>query len=57
MQVDAITLAAVADEWRILLKGARIDTIIAPSEYAIALQCYAPGSQGVRGGQGGRGGA
>jgi predicted ribosome quality control (RQC) complex YloA/Tae2 family protein len=45
MHVDAITLAAIADEWRILLAGARIDTIIQPSEYAIALQCYAPGSQ------------
>jgi predicted ribosome quality control (RQC) complex YloA/Tae2 family protein len=49
MQVDAITLAAVADEWRILLKGARIDTIIQPTEYAIALQCYAPGGQGEGG--------
>ncbi len=49
MHVDAITLAAVADEWRTLLTGARIDTIIAPTEHAIALQCYAPGSQGQSG--------
>ena len=42
MYVDAITLEAVADEWRKLLIGARIDTIIQPTEHAIALQCYAP---------------
>ena len=50
MYVDAITLAAVADEWRKLLVGARIDTIIQPTEYAVALQCYAPNVQG-QGGQ------
>ncbi|GAC1372000.1 MAG: NFACT RNA binding domain-containing protein [Ktedonobacteraceae bacterium] len=50
MYVDAITLAAIADEWRKLLIGARIDTIIQPTEHAIALQCYAPGAQG-QGGQ------
>ncbi len=50
MHVDAITLAAVADEWGVLLAGARIDTIIQPTEYALALQCYVPGSQG-QGGQ------
>src|ERR1700730_14218227 len=49
MQIDAITLAAVADEWRTLLTGARIDTIIQPTEHAIALQCYAPGNQGEGG--------
>jgi predicted ribosome quality control (RQC) complex YloA/Tae2 family protein len=49
MYVDAITLAAVADEWRRLLKNARIDTIIQPSEYAIALQCYAPNMKGEGG--------
>jgi len=49
MYMDAITLAAVADEWRILLTGARIDTIIQPTEHAIALQCYAPGAQGQGG--------
>jgi len=50
MYVDAMTLAAVADEWGILLAGGRIDTIIQPTEYALALQCYVPGSQ-ERGGQ------
>jgi predicted ribosome quality control (RQC) complex YloA/Tae2 family protein len=50
MHVDAITLAAVSDELRLLLTGARIDTIIQPTEYALALQCYAPGGQG-QGGQ------
>ena len=42
MHVDAITLAAIADEWRTLLIGARIDTIIQPTEHTIAIQCYAP---------------
>jgi predicted ribosome quality control (RQC) complex YloA/Tae2 family protein len=50
MFVDAITLAAVADEWRTLLVGARVDTVIQPTEHAVAIQCYAPG----RGGQGGQ---
>src|SRR5436305_5033101 len=56
MHVDAITLAAVASEWRTLLTGARIDTIIQPTEHAIALQCYAPGIQGedVRSGHSGQ---
>lgn len=45
MHVDAMTLAAVADEWRALLIGARIDTIIQPTEHAIAIQCYAPSGQ------------
>ena len=49
MNIDAITLAAVVDEWRKLLIGARIDTVIAPTEHAIAIQCYAPGSQGQGG--------
>ncbi len=44
MFVDAITLAAVADEWRTLLVGARIDTIIQPTEHAVAIQCYTPGA-------------
>jgi predicted ribosome quality control (RQC) complex YloA/Tae2 family protein len=42
MYVDAMTLAAVLDEWHRLLIGARIDTIIQPTEHAIALQCYVP---------------
>ncbi|HTI13232.1 MAG TPA: NFACT RNA binding domain-containing protein [Dictyobacter sp.] len=50
MYVDAITLAAVADEWRKLLIGARIDTIIQPTEHAVAIQCYAPNQEG-QGGQ------
>jgi predicted ribosome quality control (RQC) complex YloA/Tae2 family protein len=50
MHFDAITLAAVADEWHTLLIGARIDTIIQPTEYSIALQCYASSTQG-QGGQ------
>jgi predicted ribosome quality control (RQC) complex YloA/Tae2 family protein len=50
MYVDAMTLAAVADEWRTLLAGARIDTIIQPTEHAVALQCYTSGAQG-QGGQ------
>ena len=50
MFVDAITLAAVADEWRTLLTGARIDTIIQPTEHAVAIQCYSPGADG-QGGQ------
>ncbi len=50
MFVDAITLAAVADEWRSRLTGARIDTIIQPTEHAVAIQCYSPGRDG-QGGQ------
>lgn len=45
MNVDALTLAAVAGEWRDLLSGARIDTIIQPTEHAIALQVYTPGGE------------
>jgi predicted ribosome quality control (RQC) complex YloA/Tae2 family protein len=50
MYIDAITLAAISDEWRILLTGARIDTIIQPTEHAVAMQCYAPAPQGQAGG-------
>lgn len=50
MYIDAMTLAALADEWRVLLLRARIDTIIQPTEYSLALQCYAPGTEG-QGGQ------
>lgn len=49
VNVDAITLAAVADEWRTLLRNARIDTIIQPTEHALALQCYTPGVPGEGG--------
>src|SRR6266704_1892565 len=51
MHVDAMTLAAVADEWGKLLIGARIDTIIQPTEHSIAIQCYAPVLQQGQGGQ------
>ncbi len=51
MYIDSLTLAAVADEWRFLLMGARIDTIIQPSEYSLALQCYAPSKQPGEGGR------
>src|SRR5258708_2658229 len=51
MHIDAITLAAVADEWRMLLIGARIDTIIQPTEHSIALQCYTPAITQGQGGQ------
>ncbi|HEV2579745.1 MAG TPA: NFACT family protein, partial [Ktedonobacteraceae bacterium] len=57
MNVDAITLAAVADEWSTLLAGARIDTIIAPTANAIAVQCYAPGGAGGQEPEAGRSGA
>jgi predicted ribosome quality control (RQC) complex YloA/Tae2 family protein len=50
MYIDAMTLATLADEWRLLLARARIDTIIQPTEYSLALQCYAPGEVG-QGGQ------
>ncbi len=46
MYIDAITLDAVLDEWRKLLTGARIDTIIQPTEHAISLQCYTPAREG-----------
>lgn len=49
MYIDAITLATVADEWSTLLAGARIETVIQPTEYALALQCYMPASQGQGG--------
>jgi len=50
MHIDAITLAAVADEFNTLVMGARIDTIIQPTEHAIALQCYAPSKNAGEGG-------
>ncbi|MBX5458316.1 MAG: NFACT family protein [Thermogemmatispora sp.] len=42
MYVDAITLAAVADELRVLLTDARVETIIPPTEHSIAIECYCP---------------
>ena len=56
VNVDAITLAAVADEWRTLLRNARIDNIIQPTEHALALQCYTPGSGHNNEGQEGQSG-
>ncbi|WP_376794620.1 NFACT family protein [Thermogemmatispora sp.] len=47
MYVDAITLAAVADELRALLTGARIETVIPPTEHSIAIECYCPPRAGV----------
>jgi predicted ribosome quality control (RQC) complex YloA/Tae2 family protein len=41
--VDALTLAALADELRAELHGARIDDVIQPTPHAIALQCYGGG--------------
>jgi predicted ribosome quality control (RQC) complex YloA/Tae2 family protein len=51
MQVDAITLAALADEWRLLLTNARMDVIIQPTAHSIALQCYAPSQEQGQGGK------
>jgi predicted ribosome quality control (RQC) complex YloA/Tae2 family protein len=51
MHIDAITLAAVADEWRVLLNGARIDTIIQPTEHSVALQCSMPTAQQAQDGR------
>src|SRR5215472_7052170 len=43
MHVDALTLAAVADELRPVLAGARIEDVIQPTPHAVALQCYGSG--------------
>src|SRR6266576_2765460 len=51
MHVDAITLAALADEWRLLLNNARIDVIIQPTVHSIAMQCYAPAQEQGQGGK------
>ena len=45
MHIDALTLAALADEWRLLLSNARIDVIIQPTVHSIAIQCYAPSQE------------
>lgn len=49
MYIDAMTLAALGSEWRLLLARARIDTIIQPTEYSLAFQCYTPGEEGQSG--------
>jgi predicted ribosome quality control (RQC) complex YloA/Tae2 family protein len=51
MQIDAITLAALADEWRLLLANARLDVIIQPTFHSIAIQCYAPSQEQGQGGK------
>jgi predicted ribosome quality control (RQC) complex YloA/Tae2 family protein len=51
MHIDAITLAAIADEWRLLLTNARIDIIIQPTIHSIAIQCYAPAQEQGQGGK------
>ncbi|HXL36902.1 MAG TPA: NFACT RNA binding domain-containing protein [Ktedonobacteraceae bacterium] len=51
MQIDAITLAALADEWRLLLINARIDVIIQPTVHSIAIQCYALSQEQGQGGK------
>lgn len=43
MQLDALTLAALADELRERLVGARIDDVIQPTPQAVALQCWGGG--------------
>ncbi|HYX50525.1 MAG TPA: NFACT family protein, partial [Ktedonobacteraceae bacterium] len=51
MHIDAMTLAALADEWRLLLTNARIDVIIQPTVHSIAIQCYAPAHDQGQGGK------
>ncbi len=43
MQVDALTLAALASEFRSTLIGARIDDVVQPTPHAVALQTYGGG--------------
>ena len=43
MQVDALTLAALADEFSSELLGARVDDVIQPTPNAVALQTYGAG--------------
>jgi predicted ribosome quality control (RQC) complex YloA/Tae2 family protein len=43
MHVDALTLAALADELRTELLGARIEDVIQPTPQAIAMQCWGGG--------------
>lgn len=43
MQLDALTLAALADEFQTTLVGARIDDVIQPTPQAVALQCWGGG--------------
>src|SRR5215470_17566823 len=43
MSVDALTLAALADELRVELYGARIEDVIQPTPESVALQCWGGG--------------
>jgi predicted ribosome quality control (RQC) complex YloA/Tae2 family protein len=43
MHVDALTLAALADELRAELHGARIEDVIQPTPHAVAFQCWGGG--------------
>jgi predicted ribosome quality control (RQC) complex YloA/Tae2 family protein len=40
MNVDALTLYAIADELQALIGGARVEDVIQPTPQAIALQCW-----------------
>ena len=40
MYVDALTLAAIADELQSLIGGARIEDVIQPTPHALAIQCW-----------------
>ncbi len=41
MRIDALALAALADELSRQVGGARVDPIIAPTPHSVAMQCYA----------------
>ena len=43
MYVDALALAALRDELQDALLGGRVDDVIQPTPYAVALQCYSHG--------------
>ena len=43
MQIDALTLAALADEFERELHGARVDDVIQPTPHSIALQVWGGG--------------
>jgi predicted ribosome quality control (RQC) complex YloA/Tae2 family protein len=46
MNVDALTLAAIAGELEAQLIGARIEDVIQPTPHAVALQCWGGGRKG-----------
>ena len=43
MQIDALTLAALTDEFARELRGARVDDVIQPTPHSIALQLWGGG--------------